>query len=136
MDKLVEKWRMLCEKVGPVLAKVGAFFKKVWNALTIAWAYVSKLRKIFVAIPIVWAAIVLAVRNLTRLPDTVGLSLEVDGTYAIELSKTLAVFGPVALTLLCLVLMFCSKRILTPWIVSAVTLIVPVYLWVINVFPF
>ena len=44
--------------------------------------------------------------------------------------------GPVAITALCLLLMFCSKRILTPWVVSAVSLLLPVFIWVINVFPY
>lgn len=135
MDMIVEKWHALCDWAGPVLNKIGGFLKKIWGWLLIAWAYIVKLRKIFVAVPIVWGAVVLAIRNEAILPATVGLSLETDGTFAIEMSRELAVLGPVALTALCLLLMFCSKRILTPWVVSAITLLVPLYIWVINVFP-
>lgn len=135
MEAIVEKWHALCEKAGPVLEKTGAFLKRVWNVLLIIWTYLVKLRKVFVAVPIAWIAIRLAFQNMARLPETVGLSLEVDGSFAIELSRELAVLCPVALTALCLLLMFCSKRILTPWVVSALTLIVPIYIWVINVFP-
>lgn len=135
MDKIVETWRALCDKVGPVLAAIGGFFKKVWDGILIVWAYIVKLRKIFVAIPVVWAAIRLAMLNMSRLPETVGFGLQVDGTFAIEMSRALAVGGPLMLTVLCLFLMLCSKRILTPWVVSVITLIVPVFVWVINVFP-
>lgn len=135
MDAIVEKWHALCEKVGPVLNKIGGFFMKVWDVLLIVWAYVKRLRKIVLAAPIVWGAVVLALKNMDRLPETVGLMLQVDGTYAIEMSRELAVLGPVALTALCLLMMFCSKRTLTPWVVSAFTLVVPIFIWCINVFP-
>lgn len=135
MDVIVQKWHDLCEKVGPVLVAIGSFFKKVWEVLGIIWAYIVKLRKLFAAIPVAWAAIMLALRNATALPESVGFNLQLDGGFAMEVSRELAVLGPVALTALCLFLMFCSKRILTPWVVSAITLIVPVIIWVVNVFP-
>ena len=135
MDKIVEKWHALCDWAGPGLGKVGGACKKVWDFLLIVWAYISKLRKLFAAIPIVWGAVILAIRNEAVLPSVVGISLETDGTFAIEMTRELAVLGPVALTALCLLLMFCSKRILTPWVVSAFTLLVPLYIWLINVFP-
>lgn len=135
MDVIVEKWRALCDWAGPILNKIGNFFKKIWDFLLIAWAYIVKLRKIFAAVPIVWGAVVLAIRNEAILPATVGISLETDGTFAVEMTRELAVLGPVALTALCLLLMFSSKRILTPWVVSAITLLVPLYIWLINVFP-
>ena len=135
MEAIVRKWHALCDKMGPVLASIGAFFKKVWEILGIIWAYIVKLRKIFVAIPVAVAAVMLALRNMTKLPETVGMGLQLDGSFAIEMSRELAVLGPVALTALCLLLMFCSKRILTPWMVSVITLIVPIVVWVVNVFP-
>lgn len=135
MEVIVEKWRVLCEKTGPVLARIGSFFRKVWDILLIIWAYVKRLRKIVMAVPVVWGAVVLALKNMERLPETVGLMLLEDGTFAVEMSRELAVLGPVALTALCLLLMFCSRRILTPWTVSLFTLLVPVFIWVINVYP-
>ena len=135
MDMIVEKWHALCDWAGPILMKIGGFFKKIGQFLMIVWAYISKLRKVFAAVPIVWAAVILAIRNEANLPATVGISLETDGTFAIEMTRELAVLGPVALTALCLLLMFCSKRILTPWVVSAISLLVPLYIWLINVFP-
>lgn len=136
MDQIVEKWHALTEAVGPVFSKIGAFFKKVWDVLLIIWAYIAKLYKVFLAAPVVYAAVVLAMQNMQRLPETVGLDLQIDGTFALQMSRELAVLGPVAVTALCLLLMFCSKRVLTPWVVSVVSLILPLLIWVINVFPY
>lgn len=135
LEVIAEKWRLICEKCSPGLKKVGDFFAKVWDVLVRVWRYILRLRKIFMAAPIVWGAVVLAMRNMTELPETVGLNLQIDGTFAIQISREIAVLGPVALTALCLLLMFCSKRTLTPWVVSAVSLLVPLFIWVINVFP-
>ena len=135
MDKLIERWHALCRAAAPVMEAIGRFFSRVWEIMLIIWAYVSKLYKVFLAAPVVYGAVVLALQNMTRLPKTVGLNLQTDGTFAVHLSRELAVLGPLALTALCLLLMFCSKRVLTPWVVSLVSLILPVLIWIINVFP-
>lgn len=136
MDKIIERWHALCRAAEPVLEATGRFFGRVWEAMLIVWAYVSKLYKVFLAAPVVYGAVVLALKNMTRLPRTVGLNLQTDGTFAVHLSRELAVLGPLAITALCLLLMFCSKRVLTPWVVSLVSLILPVLIWIINVFPY
>lgn len=135
MDKIIESWHALCRAALPVLEAIGRFFKRVWDILLTIWAYVSKLYKVFLAAPVVYAAVVLALQNMTRLPKKVGLDLQFDGTFAIQLSRELAVLGPLAITALCLLLMFCSRRVLTPWVVSVVSLALPILIWVINVFP-
>lgn len=135
LEVIAEKWRIICEKTGPGFRKVGHFFSVVGDYLKRFWRYLLRLRKIFMAVPVVWGAVVLAMRNLTQLPETVGLNLQIDGTFAIQISREIAVLGPVALTALCLLLMFCSRRTLTPWVVSVISLVVPLFIWLINVFP-
>ncbi len=135
LDVIAEKWAWLCEKLGPVITAIGRFFKKVADYIALFVAYIVKFRKLFLAIPVAWAAVMLAIRNLTKLPETVGLDLQLDGSFAFEISRELAAFGPVVLTLICLMLMFCSKRVTTPWVVSLITLIIPIFIWVINIFP-
>lgn len=135
MEKLVEKWHALCKAAEPVLQALSRFFKKLWHVLTVIWAYVSKLYKLVLAAPVVYAAVVLAMQNMSRLPEQVGLNLQTDGTFALQMSRELAVLCPMAITALCLLMMFCSKRVLTPWVVSVVSLIIPVVIWIINVFP-
>ena len=73
--------------------------------------------------------------NMEKLPETVGLNLQLDGAFNVMITRELAVLGPVAITALCLLLMFCSKRILTPWFVSIFSLVLPVFVLVLNIFP-
>ena len=136
MDSIAEKWNAFRIKTEPFRVKAGKFCGSVGNGMSMIWSYVVRLRKIFAAVPVAWAAVMLAIRNMVELPATVGIGLQLDGSFTFEMSRELAVLGPVALTALCLLLMFCSKRILTPWVVSAVSLIFPVFIWVINVFPY
>jgi len=46
-----------------------------------------------------------------------------------------AVMGPLALTALCLVMVFCSKRVVYPWLISIFSLVIPIVIWITNVFP-
>ena len=115
LELISEKWLLLCEKVGPVFGKIGFVFGKIRDVLLLIWAFIVKLRKIFLAIPVAWAAVLLALRNLRELPEMVGLDLQIDGTFAIQMNRELAVLGPVAITAFCLLL--------------------PLFIWLINVFP-
>lgn len=135
MEEIAEKWSALCSKVRPVVASVTRVLKKAGDVIMSVWAYIVKFRKIFLAVPVVFAAVKLAQQNMERLPETVGLDLQIDGTFAVQMTRFQASWSPVLLTLICLVLMFCSKRVLTPWVVSLLTLLIPVVIWVLNVFP-
>ena len=135
IDQFVQKWNAFYAKTEPFRKKTGAFFTSVGNGIGVFWNYIVRLRKIFAAIPVAWAAVMLAIRNMVELPPVVGMGLQLDGTYTFEMAREIAALGPMALTALCLLLMFCSKRILTPWVVSALSLILPVFIWFINVFP-
>ena len=135
LEAFAEKWNQVYEKVGPVLSAIGHVLSKTGDVLLQIWNTILKFRKIFLAIPVVWAAVQLAFQNLERLPETVGLDVQVDGTFAIQITRELAAWGPVVVTIFCLLLMFCSRRILTPWVVSVMTLLIPIFIWLINVFP-
>ena len=76
--------------------------------LLLGWVY--RLRSIILSIPVAVAAVIIALNNNTRLPDTVGFNMQASGEYAIEVAKSVAVLGPVAITALCLLMIFCSKR--------------------------
>lgn len=135
MEVIADKWNAMCAKVGPVLMAIGRFFGKVSDVLMWIWGFLVKLRKIFLSVPVALVAFKLAQQNMDRLPQTVGLDLQVDGTFALQLTREWACAGPLLLTLVCLVLMLCSKRVLTPWVVSVFTLVIPIFIWVINIFP-
>lgn len=135
MNNVAEKWQVLSEKVKPVLEKVGGACKKIGEGITLVWKYAVKLRKVILAIPVGVGAVWLAMKNLAELPDTVGLNLQSDGTFSVLIAREIAVLGPIAITALCLLLMFCSKRTLTPWLVSVFSLAIPLLILITNVFP-
>lgn len=102
--------------------------------MTARWAY--KLRSILLSIPVAVVALALAVRNLTQLPTEVGFILQENGEYQWMISRGMAVCVPVAITAVCLCMMFLSKKVLYPWLISVFSLALPLVLWLSNVFAF
>lgn len=135
LSNAAEKWQALNEKMKPTLDKAGSVCKKIGEVTVTAWKYIVKLQKVILAIPVGVGAVWLAMKNLVELPDTVGLDLQSDGTFSVLIAREIAVLGPIAITALCLLLMFCSKRTLTPWLVSVFSLAIPLLILVTNVFP-
>ncbi len=134
-DSIQNTWNSLAEKTAPAREKLSNFGDKAGDITGRAWRYTLKFKKLFLAIPVAVGAVVLAVRNLAILPDQVGLGLQIDGTFSLMFPKLLAVLAPLAVTALCLLLMFISKRVLTPWFVSLFSLTLPLLLWIINAYP-
>ena len=135
MDNIAQKWTTMREKVSPVMKKIGKFFRKTADILALIWRYIARFKRIIIAIPVAIGAVYMALWNMDRLPAKVGLGLQLDGTFDYMIAREIAVLGPIAVTALCLLLMFCSKRTLTPWLVSVFTLVLPIWIWIINVFP-
>lgn len=135
LDKIAESWDRFCEKVSPGFRKVGEVFRKIGRVLGKIGRWIYNLRKVLATIPVGVAAVILGIYNMRHLPPAVGIGMKADGSYYFLLIRELAVLGPIAITALTLLLVFCSKRILTPWAVSVFTLIIPVFLYVTNVFP-
>lgn len=99
------------------------------------WGWVFKLRSVGLAIPVAVAAVFLAVYNMATLPAQVGIDLQASGEYAQMISKSIAVMGPLALTAVCLLLMFISKKVLYPWLISIFSLVLPILILITNIFP-
>lgn len=91
-----------------------------------------KLRRILMAIPVLWIAIKYAVENMNRLPESVGLDIQSSGEFARMISREQAVFWPLGITIFCLVLMFCAKKPMLPWVISIFSLVLPVLIWLTN----
>ena len=94
------------------------------------WIY--KLRGILLAIPVLVCAILLALENMKRLPEEVGLNLLATGAFEMTIGRNLAVLIPLMVTLFCLLMMFCSRKMLYPWLISIFTLVLPILLLVTN----
>lgn len=135
IDKVMIKWTELKKKSAPYVKRVNALARDVGKAFSVIWKYVYRLRKVFLAIPVGAAAVMLALYNESKLPEVVGLGLQISGDYTYQVTRELAVLGPVALTALCLLLVFISRRTLTPWLVSVFTLALPLVILITNIFP-
>ena len=115
------------EKKGNALQTTGKVFKNIG-----IWLF--RLRKIFMAIPVVYAALQLADYCRENLPEMVGLDIQASGEFAHLIAREQAVNGCLMVTGACLVLMLFSRRSVYPWIISMFTLILPVLLLMVNYF--
>lgn len=130
-----EKWNLLCDKTKPFRSATANVMKKIWKYIRVIWAYVYRLRTVFMAVPVGVAAVVLALQNMARLPDSVGIWLLSNGEFYMLMPKGLAVLTPVAITALCILLLLCSKKALYPWLISIFTLTLPILIYFTNIFP-
>lgn len=99
------------------------------------WKWVFRLRSVILAIPVAAGAVILAIFNQANLPDSVGINLQASGEYAQMIGKGVAVLGPVAVTAVCLLMMFCSRKVLYPWLISLFSLALPLLIYFTNTFP-
>lgn len=116
-------------------AKFKAGVGSVNRVINIIGLVFFRLRKIVLTVPVVYYALKLAAYNGEHLPEQVGLNLQATGEFAMTISRGMAVMGPLALTLACLFLMFCSRKALYPWAISVFTLALPLLLLVSNLYP-
>ena len=109
--------------------------EEFWAKAKETWDWMFRLRAVLLSLPVILAALVLAVINISKLPDKVGLDMLATGDFQFLVGKGLAVMAPLALTSICLLLVFCSKKVMYPWLISVFSLALPVVLWLTNVFP-
>ena len=109
-----------------------AFFAKVWFVLklTVKWGY--QLRSLVLSIPVFVCAAALAIRNARLLPMYV--STVTMGENVLLITRGVAVLVPLAVTCICIVLMLCSKKMLYPWLVSVLSLVLPLVIWLASTF--
>ena len=112
-----------------------AVWKKIKRIIGTIAMVLYRLRKVFLAAPVVVYAIRLAKHNMANLPEQVGVNLQSTGEFAMMISRDIAVMSPLALTAACLVLMFVSRKALYPWAVSVFTLALPILLLISNQYP-
>lgn len=135
IDKAMDLWKRFLSKAEPVFQKISAFWKEFKKAFRVVWRNIYRMRKVVLVLPVAAIAVILAIYNLANLPPLVGFDMQTNGEFAIQIIRELAVLGPLAITAVCLLLVFASKRILTPWLVSVFSLLVPVAILITNVFP-
>ena len=122
------------QKTKEVWGKVAQAFKVTEEIITVICMCIFKLRKVIMAIPVVYLAIKIAIENMDRLPEAVGLNLQSSGEFAMMVTREYAVYGPLGITAFCLVLMFFSRKTLFPWVISIFSLVLPYLIYFINIF--
>lgn len=115
--------------------KAKAVLKKTDYVISIIVNVLYKLRKVFMAAPVVYYAVKLALYNDEHLPSVVGVNLQANGVFGELLSHELAVMGPLAVTGVCLVLMFLSRKSMYAWAISIFSLALPIVLLLSNRYP-
>lgn len=115
--------------------KVKAVAAKINRIINLIGLWLYRLRKPVMAAPVVFYALKLANYNMDHLPEQVGINLQSTGEFAQTISRNMAVMGPFALTMACLVLMFCSRKAMYSWAISIFTLALPLLLLFSNLYP-
>lgn len=124
------------ETVKTAYGKVRTVCSRIGEVISVICTWIFRLRKIFMAAPVVYLAIRIAAANMERLPEHVGLNLQSNGEFAMMVTRNYAVFGPVCVTAFCLLLMFCSRKTVFPWIISIFTLVLPYLIYLTNLYTF
>lgn len=135
IDRFMIKWEDFRRKAQPTIDKIKGIYKITADKVIFAWNYVTKFKKLFLAAPVAAMALILALQNLFKLPALVGIGLQGNGEFSFEIIRELAVIAPLLITVICLLLMFASKRTLTPWMVSVFSLLLPLIILFTNTFP-
>lgn len=123
------------EKAKTAWEKIKVVFRKIGRVFGIIGKVLFHLRKIFLAVPVVWAAFRMYAYGMEHLPEDVGVWLLENGEYQYTLVRESALMSCMAVTAAGLVLMFCSRRTIYPWIISIFTLVLPILLIVTNMYP-
>ena len=134
-ETMDNKWRLFLTKHGPAIDKTKTVFKNIWTVLKRTGQWIYRLRSIFLAVPVILFALRLAVYNMQNLPEQVGINILTTGEYAQMIDRNIAVMGPLAVTALCILMMFLSRRIVYPGLISLFSLALPILIYITNVFP-
>ena len=127
MQTAMTKWK-------EVWGKISAVLNKIEEVIGVILRCIFRLRKVFMAAPVVYLAVQIANANLERLPEVVGLNLQSTGEFAVMVTRDYAVYGPLGITAFCLMLMFFSRKTLFPWVVSIFTLVLPYLIYFTNMY--
>lgn len=105
---------------------------KAKRILSVVWKFIFALRKVLLALPVVYCALKMAAYNRENLPVLVGIDLQSTGEFAQMISRDTAVNVPLLITFACLGLMVFSRKTIYPWLISIFTLVLPVLLYLTN----
>ena len=117
-----------------IIQALRGIYKRIETVVAALFSWIYSLRKIFMVVPVLMAALQLAIYSRDNLPETVGFNIQASGEFAQIISRDTAVYGPLGLTCVCLLLVLLSRRTIYPWIISIFTLVLPVLILMLNSF--
>ena len=126
------------ENAAPQMSKAQQYrttIAKINSLISFIGSILFRLRKIVMAVPVVYWALKLAAYNREHLPEQVGINLQSSGAFEQMVSRDVAVLGPLGLTAACLMLMLCSRKAMYPWAISIFTLVLPLLVLFTNLYP-
>ena len=147
LDRIVEKWNWLVGKVRPVWDVIAAIFRGIGRVFALTWKYIFLFRGIIISAPLAAAAVIVAAWGRKNLPDMVeithvALNREAEGAifgmFVMNtefISQDVAVYVPLTLTGICVVMTILSKRTLYPWLIGVLTLCLPIVMYLLNIYP-
>lgn len=135
LDQIKDTLGGFWAKVKPWVDKADKGLKKAKSIWKKAWPWIWQLRKVLLAIPVVYLMLYFARLNWNVLPDSVGLHLQTTGDYARYITKEMAVYTPLGITGGCLAMMFVSRKTLYPWMICMFSMLLPLLILVTNIFP-
>lgn len=133
--KVEEIWRVICGVAAVVWRGFCKVMEKIGKVLKTIGVYIYKLRGLLMVMPVIIAAVILACYNLNHLGPNVGLNLQVDGGFETVVSRGTAVLVPLGITGVCVALTVISRKPLYPWLISVFSLVLPVLIYVVNMYP-
>ena len=134
-EKVEAYWQTFCQKTAPARKETAKVLRKIWKVVSTVWSYIYRLRGLLMTAPVIICAVVLACMNYTNLPETVGINFMASGDFSYSMDRLPAVLLPFGLTAVCVVLTVCSKKIVFPWLISVFSLVLPLVIYLINVYP-
>ena len=147
MDNLIDRWYAFVDKISPFLDGTAHVFGTIGRTISNLWKYLFWFRSVVLGAPLGVAACVQAARNANRLPEMVAytkiaLTPEAEdallGLFTVSaeyISRDLAVIIPLGLTGFCIVMMVLSKRMLYPFVIGLLTVVLAEVLYWFTVFP-
>ena len=123
------------EKFNSFLEKFAAVRDGTSTVLGIVGNILFHLRKLFLAVPVILVGMRIFMYAKEKLPNQVGVLLEESGAFRYMLDRDTAMACCLYLTGGCLLMMFLSRKVIYPWIISLFSLVLPLVLVFTNLFP-
>ena len=120
-ETMAQQWKTAARNVNSLIDFIGSVL--------------FRLRKIVMAVPVLYYALKIALYNREHLPEQVGINLLSSGEFARMITRDMAVMGPLGLTVACVLLMLCSRKAMYPWAISIFTLALPLLILFTNLYP-